>query len=101
MSKEEKLRMFVATLSEQEAREELVKAYLMMESCLAALDGKDEEPVEMRENGLDSDLELFYTCKKVKAERDMLDKDCKVKSLALESAIRRIDAAIADDNLNC
>ena len=62
--KENKLRAFIKTLSEKEVREELLLAYLQMERCQEVLEGKDVEPVTMKENGLDSDLELFYMCKK-------------------------------------
>lgn len=55
---------FVATLSESEAREQLVLAYEQMELCRRVLKGEDVEPVEMMDNGLSSDLELFYSCKK-------------------------------------
>ena len=57
---------FVASLSEKEAREQLSLAYQQMERCLEALKGnKVVEPVAMRDNGLSSDLELFYKCKQV------------------------------------
>ena len=62
--KKEKFRAFVNTLSEKEARKELVLAYLQMERCQQVLEGEDVKPVTMKENGLDSDLELFYMCKK-------------------------------------
>lgn len=57
---------FVASLSEKEAREQLSLAYQQMELCLDVLNGKkDVKPVEMTDNGLSTDLELFYTCKRV------------------------------------
>lgn len=59
---------FVSGLTESECREELVLSYLMMERCQQVLRGKDVEPVEMRDNGESSDLELFYRCKKVASE---------------------------------
>lgn len=62
--KKQKLRAFIKTLSEQEVREELLLAYLQMERCQQVLEGEDVKPVTMKENGLDSDLELFYMCKK-------------------------------------
>lgn len=68
-----KIEAFVSTLSPQECRRELVLAYLQMERCIRLLDGTDTEPVEMRDNGLSSDLELFYRCKKVREEKDYLD----------------------------
>lgn len=55
---------FVAKLSEGEVREQLVLAYKQMELCRRVLKGEDVEPVEMMDNGLSSDLELFYSCKK-------------------------------------
>jgi len=56
---------FVASLSEKEAREQLSLAYQQMERCMEVLNGKkDVEPVAMKDNGLSSDLELFYQCKK-------------------------------------
>lgn len=57
---------FVASLSEKEAREQLSLAYQQMELCIEVLSGKGKvEPVAMKDNGLSSDLELFYTCKRV------------------------------------
>jgi hypothetical protein len=64
-----KLRKFVSSLSEKDAREQLYLAYLQMERCRQLLDGEDVEPVTMIENGLDSDLELFYMIKKMMKER--------------------------------
>ena len=55
---------FVANLSEKEAREQLSLAYQQMELCLEVLSGKQYvEPIAMKDNGLSSDLELFYKCK--------------------------------------
>lgn len=57
---------FVASLSEKEAREQLSLAYQQMELCIEMLNGKQGvKPVIMKDNGLSSDLELFYHCKKV------------------------------------
>ncbi|KGF50455.1 hypothetical protein [Prevotella disiens] len=57
---------FVASLSEKEAREQLSLAYQQMELCLEVLNGKKGvKPAVMKDNGLSSDLELFYHCKKV------------------------------------
>nr|DAN38644.1 MAG TPA: hypothetical protein [Caudoviricetes sp.] len=57
---------FVASLSEKEAREQLSLAYQQMELCVRVLNGeKGIDPVTMKDNGLSSDLELFYKCKKV------------------------------------
>lgn len=57
---------FVANLSEKEAREQLSLAYQQMELCLEVLGGNGKvEPVAMKDNGLSSDLELFYTCKQL------------------------------------
>lgn len=69
--KETILREFVASLSDSDAREQLVRAYLQMERCQEVMEGKDVEPVEMMENGLDSDLELFYMCKKLYNESNV------------------------------
>lgn len=69
--KEVILREFVASLSNEEAREELIRAYLQMERCQQVLEGEEVEPVEMKENGLDSDLELFYMCKKLYNESNV------------------------------
>lgn len=64
---------FVASLSEKEAREQLSLAYQQMELCLEVLNGKgDVEPVVMKDNGLSSDLELFYECKRVSDFLDIL-----------------------------
>lgn len=59
---------FVGLLTEEEARKELVLAYMQMERCQEVLDGYDVEPVEMKDNGQSSDLELFYKCKKAANE---------------------------------
>lgn len=57
---------FVASLSEKEAREQLSLAYQMMELCLEVLNGNSKvKPVVMKDNGLSSDLELFYKCKQI------------------------------------
>ena len=57
---------FIASLSEKEAREQLSLAYQQMELCVRVLNGeKGIDPVTMKDNGLSSDLELFYKCKKV------------------------------------
>lgn len=57
---------FVARLSEKEAREQLSLAYQQMELCLDVLNGKKGiKPIAMQDNGLSTDLELFYTCKRV------------------------------------
>lgn len=72
MSKKEsikkKFEQFVKRLSDEDARKELVLAYLQMERCQQVLKGEDVEPVTMRDNGESSDLELFYLCKKVAEE---------------------------------
>lgn len=60
------VKKFVAGLSEREAREELILAYRQMELCLDVLKGKKGvKPIVMKDNGLSSDLELFYRCKEV------------------------------------
>lgn len=57
---------FVASLSEKEAREQLSLAYQQMELCINVLSGdNDVKPVMMKDNGLSTDMELFYECKKV------------------------------------
>lgn len=63
-----KFTSFVWDLSEIQAREQLVLAYLQMERCQQALRGENVEPVEMMDNGMSSDLELFYQCKKMYQE---------------------------------
>ena len=65
---------FVDGLSEKECRRELFNAYLQMERCLSILRGEKAKPVVMKDNGESSDLELFYTCKKVRQELDYLNK---------------------------
>lgn len=67
---EEKFRTFVAGLSEADAREQLILAYLQMERCLDVLRGRDVEPVAMMDNGESSDLELFYKCCSVMESRE-------------------------------
>lgn len=57
---------FVASLSEKEAREQLSLAYQQMELCIDVLSGDNNvKPVMMKDNGLSTDLELFYKCKEV------------------------------------
>ena len=64
---------FVNGLTDEEARKELVLAYLQMERCQDVLNGIDVEPVEMKDNGQSSDLELFYKCKKAANELSYLN----------------------------
>ncbi|WP_277070400.1 hypothetical protein [Prevotella corporis] len=57
---------FVASLSEKQAREQLSLACQQMELCIDVLSGdNDVKPVMMKDNGLSTDLELFYKCKEV------------------------------------
>ena len=70
----EKFREFVGGLSNAECREQLALAYMQMELCLAVLRGEEVEPVDMKDNGESSDLELFYQCKKVSEELVYLNK---------------------------
>lgn len=64
---------FVAILSEKEAREQLSLAYQQMELCIEMLNGKQGvKPVIMKDNGLSSDLELFYRCRRVSGFLDAL-----------------------------
>lgn len=65
---QKKMQAFVCSLSEGEARNELVLAYMQMERCCRVLSGEDVEPVAMMDNGESSDLELFYRCVKVRDE---------------------------------
>lgn len=67
------IRAFVAGLSEEDARRELTLAYMQMERCQDVLRGKDVEPLKMKDNGLSSDLELFYLCRKSAEELDYLN----------------------------
>lgn len=69
----EKFTAFVGKLSPDEVREQLVLAYLQMERCRRVLRGERVEPVAMLDNGESTDLELFYRCKKVSEERDLLE----------------------------
>ena len=77
MANKKKLRKkfteFVNRMSDDEVRKQLVLAYLQMERCQQVLRGEDVEPVEMKDNGMSSDLELFYLCKKVREELDFID----------------------------
>lgn len=70
-----RLQAFVDGLTPDEAREQLVLAYLQMEKCISVLRGYDVEPVGMLDNGECTDLELFYRCKKVRAELDLAEKE--------------------------
>lgn len=72
---------FVASLSEKEAREQLSLAYQQMELCLDVLNGKKGiKPIVMQDNGLSTDLELFYTCKRV-VDRQSPIKNTKSKKI--------------------
>lgn len=77
MGKNKKLRnkinAFVSQLTPDEVREQLILAYMQMERCLSALRGEDVEPVDMKDNGVSSDLELFYSCKKCAEELSALN----------------------------
>lgn len=92
MSKNKKLKKrftaFVNQLSPDQVREQLVLAYLQMERCQQVLRGEDVEPVAMKDNGESSDLELFYTCKKVREElaylNEMAHEGKKIGTLELE-----------------
>lgn len=64
----ERFSRFIDGLSEEEVRHELLQAYLQMERCQRVLEGRETSPVTMRDNGLSSDLELFYMCRKRMAE---------------------------------
>lgn len=68
-----KMQAFVCSLSEGEARNELVLAYIQMERCCRVLSGEDVGPVSMMDNGESSDLELFYRCVKVRDELAILN----------------------------
>lgn len=59
---------FVNQLTPDQVREQLVLAYLQMEKCQAVLKGYDVEPETMMNNGKNSGLELFYSCKKAAEE---------------------------------
>ena len=65
---------FVNQLTPDQVREQLVLAYLQMEKCQMVLKGYDVEPETMMGNGENSDLELFYRCKKVAEELAYLNK---------------------------
>jgi hypothetical protein len=69
----ERLAAFAESLSPEEAREQLVLAFLHMERCRQVLRGEDAVPVVMKHNGEDTALELFYQCRKVREELDWLD----------------------------
>ena len=70
-----KLTEFVSRMSDDEVRKQLVLAYLQMEKCQQVLRGENVEPVEMKDNGMSSDLELFYLCKKVREELDCIGEE--------------------------
>lgn len=81
-----KFSSFVSKLTPDQVREQLVLAYLQMEKCQQVLKGKRVQPVEMLDNGESSDLELFYLCKKVREELDLLnhtEKKPKGKSITI------------------
>lgn len=90
MSKLKKLKKrltaFASQLTPDECREQLVLSYLQMERCQQVLRGEDVEPVTQMDNGESSDLELFYLCKKVREELDLLnhtEKKPKGKSITI------------------
>lgn len=68
-----RLAAFAESLSPEEAREQLVLAFLHMERCRQVLRGEDAVPAVMKDNGEDTALELFYQCRKVREELDWLD----------------------------
>lgn len=82
MSKNSKLRRkltaFVNQLTHEQAREQLVLAFLQMERCHRVLNGYEVEPVAMipfdGRDDLRIDLELFNNCKKAAEENDYLNK---------------------------
>lgn len=71
-----KFSSFVSKLTPDQVREQLVLAYLQMEKCQQVLKGKRVQPVEMLDNGESSDLELFYSCVKVREELDSFTDEC-------------------------
>lgn len=87
-----KLQFFVNSLSEGEARRQLFLAYCQMERCLELLNGEDVEPVTMKDNGLSSDLELFYTIKKkmLEAEAAERERDGRIEEYALQAREDRL-----------
>jgi len=72
----QKFSSFVSKLTPDQVREQLVLAYLQMEKCQQVLKGRCVQPVEMLDNGESSDLELFYSCVKVREELDNLKDEC-------------------------
>lgn len=67
------IRSFVGSLTEPVCRDQLIRAYLQMERCRQVLHGMDVEPIEMKDNGLSTDLELFYQCRKIATELEYLN----------------------------
>lgn len=95
MSKRKKrikeLKNFVSQLSDMECREELICAYLQMENCQRVLRGEDVVPDQMmRDNGHQTDMELFYLCKKVRKELEYLDSN-QEKRLHLDVSVNISD----------
>lgn len=81
---------FVASLSEKEVREQLSLAYQQMELCLEVLNGKKGvKPVVMEDNGLSTDLELFYTCKRVVDELPIKNTKSKKQRRNEEKQVRK------------
>lgn len=79
-----KFTAFVNQLTPGQVREQLVLAYLQMEQSQRVLRGENVEPVTMLDNGENSDLELFYRCKKMAEECAYLNQmvhDGKIKQL--------------------
>ncbi len=63
---------FISTLTPEQIKWELKLAYHQMERCIQVLNGEDVSTIKMKDNGLSSDLELYYKCKAVRGELDSL-----------------------------
>lgn len=90
-----KFTSFVKQLTPDQVREQLILSYLQMERCQHLLRGDDVEPVTMLDNGECSDLELFYLCKKIREELDLLnhnDKKPKGESITIGVDVYYSDA---------
>lgn len=91
-----KINAFISQLSPDEVREQLALAYLQMERCQQVLRGKAVAPVAMKDNGLSSDLELFYLCKKVAEELSASKRECDI--IASFAALTAKDVRVEPEN---
>lgn len=91
-----KLESFVGGLTSDETARQLVLAYMQMEHCRRVLKGEDVEPVRMMDNGMSSDLELFYECRKRAEELAILNNivGCKERDFSVGDVVWYVNGFI-------